>query len=330
MSIWDPLDPRLTQLKREYESLYRRYQYESQDVGREHDAFVKALDTYRSYTAYNSGLTMIGSVLHMTDDQFDALITRTTSTPVDLKPINRLPQQLQDELKNKTGGMYILNAIYEMNKVSLDPALTTPMDNFLSGIIAMQDLLYGLAIGGIGVIPGTEKIPAGLRTMLSLPLQAAAFLGAIVLDIITGPFQLAEEEREYEQACSKVQRALGELSNTRGQVQEAENTIHQNLDKQKQLFINTIKKLNNVKPATFDINLSVHDSDSRFLAAQQAALNEYGIVMIIRTDWKNTKANDPSISFDTFKTFEITKLSHRNFTKTELGQLVDIVKNSLK
>ncbi|MCP4220874.1 MAG: hypothetical protein GY765_39970 [bacterium] len=330
MSIWDPFDPRLQQLKREYNYMYQEYQRERENIIREHDGFVSALDTYRSYTAYNSGLTMIGSVLHMTDDQFDALITKTISAPVNLKPINRLPQQLQDEFKSKTGGMYILNAVYELSKVSLDPALFTPMDNFLSGIIAMQDLLYGLAVGGIGVLPGTENIPAGLRTMLSLPLQGAAFVGAIVLDILTGPFQLAEEEREYEEAIYKVRRALNDLSRTRGQIQEAEYEITRNVAKQKQLFIDTIKKLNNVKTATFDINLTVNDPDSKFLTAQQAALNEYGIIMVIRTDWKNTIANDPSITFDIFKTFETTKLSHRNFTKEELGELADIVRNSLK
>ena len=328
MSIWDPLDTRLTELKKTYARIKSRYDHQRTAVNNEHDHFVNKLTEYRKLTIYNSALFVVGNAIKMTNDQFDQLIEQTSIPAPGIHDNNAIPQAIREDLERKTGGVYIINAIYEMHKIGTDPNLSSGFDKFASGLIAVQDVLYGLACGGIGALPGGDAIPDGLRQILSLPLQAAAFIGAVALDIITGPFQLAEEEREYEEAIRKLDDALRRLDNTYYTIRNAISIIERESRKQRGLFASIMKRLNEIKPATFDVNINFEITDVRTLFAyQSSAMEEYGLLINIRTDWKNIRENSPTISESDFKHFELTALSRKNFTKQQLEELIELVLN---
>lgn len=326
MGIWDGLDPKLKALKQAYAQYHAQYDQLVNNVHAMHDNYVNLLTNYRSLVVYNSALVVIGSVLKMTNDQFDNLISKNTGPVPGINDRNAIPQDVLNFLSSKTGGSFIIDAIYQLNSTSNDPAFAQGVMKVFAGITAVQDVLYGLACGGLGLIPGADKIPDGLRQVLSLPLQAVAFIDAVVVDIITGPFQLAGEEAQYNEALNKISRAINNLMNTQGQLSSAMNSINQESANQRSLFSQIIQKLNAIKPATFNIAIDfMHADISQVIACQMAAADEYGIVVQIKGDWVNTLKSTPDITEAGFIAFELTSLSRANFTKEEMRSMIVLV-----
>lgn len=309
------------QLKQEYESWKSRYDSDRGQVDDLHDRYVSDLNTYRATIAYTQALLISGTVYHMTDDQFDGFIAKLSQIPEpSLTPQNSLPADVVQHLQEVTGGSYILKGIYEFGEIAKDASFGSPFNVFLDEMFGIKDVLTGFALGGLDAMPGGDPLPQPLGTILSLPLQAVAFVASVALNIILAPLELFHERQEYETAIAEAQQAVWKVEQVISNLRGARQQLNDATADAKSRFVTVMSKLNAIKPATFDW----HDPTMDTMAAAAA---EYCILGRLRFDWANVHRNHPQETWSAFVDMEVSMRDAHELTAEQVQEFAGIVRS---
>ncbi len=157
-------------------------------------------------------------------------------------------------------------------------------------------------------------------------MQGAALLGSIGWDLLTGPFQIVNQGREFREAIEKIHReVLPKLYKGESKLHRAINLLRNDSINQGIVFTRIMEQLDKIKPATFDIKAINPHRIKQIIAYQLSAVHEYGILMQIRSDWNNLKRTDPSLSKEAFTQWELNVLSLKDFSRPQLTQLIKLI-----
>ena len=115
----------------------------------------------------------------------------------------------------------------------------------------------------------------------------------------------ARESRELEEHEQKLGEALAKVEAFNDRLQSSITSLEADIIKQQTLFVQNVKKLNSIQPATFEYDFKPSlDNIPKFETASQAAVTQYSFLYTIKTDWINFKANSEEEGYSpTWKIF---------------------------
>ena len=295
----------------------------------DHDSFISTLMIYREYLSYNFVLMFSGTVLKMTDNQFDAYLKLIDNPGPSINTNTVLPKNIHLEIERETGGLYPLKAM-NLNIQMMDHDYSSypgypPL--WVDGVASSEDLFKKIAVGGLSSMG--IKVDEPLNTIINIPLQIAAFFASMGLMLIVDPFltnyKQAEEQKIYTEANAQVERSLFIVKDYSSKVKGATIQLLNAIQEERKNFNDIMIKLDAIQPANFKWTLNPATSDDDYIKAIRAGVEQYGIICEIRKDWRNTQNNRPNMSWDLFVEWEVIK--SKGFDSNQIKKLALLVKN---
>lgn len=327
MGVFDFLRPSIKEAENAYNAAKAKYMTSQLAIQGLKTTYDQKRDLHNTLLMNNTALMVVGSAIVKSDEAYQKLI-EDAAKPMDdaLKPEGYSEETLQ-HWDSVPGGGFIKGALNSFDRISKSEAWKDGPKPISEGIAAVSDILYGFAIGGINVIPGTEKIPIPtfIKQVAAFPLQVMAAGPAVALDFLTVVFSPGAKKDKFDDAKAKVDKAQTELDDLTAQVTAANAELDKEIAKLKGQFLQVCGRLDALAPHDYLNTLSIDSGDDAFLDVQNKALKDFGSLIDIRNSYLKLKKGNPSLSDEQIADFLADQKEWAGFTQDEIRNMVNLV-----
>ena len=152
---------------------------------------------------------------------------------------------------------------------------------------------------GTQVTKQAAKTIIGNMTARSLAATGIGIFAAVGIDAIFGAIDGAQENHEIDEEIKKMSDALDKVDGFEEQVQSTTRDVKNQMVTQESTFINVVDDLAHIKTPTFSYKYTTgFDNLSKFVAAQNAAIAEYSLLIQLRNTYAQAVKRNPKVTKD--------------------------------
>jgi len=356
MLPWDDIFYHVSQKEQRLNDLYNTYQHQRDQISLDGQNYNGKLDQYKTMIVYNSALLIAHNDATMKDSDF-ATWLKANDLDKPGKPDGDEVAKAFQWVSTTTGTVLVGLAVKNFAKTYALPAIKSiyqSMKNLwgtavedVADQVADEGVQTGISAAAdaaeeVGVDETVDAIAEsigegvaetaassfleglGVSSIGNLALAGGIF-AAVGIDAILGAIDGAQEARELDNSINNLRSALNKVNSYLTVLKNNEKKVEDGIISCEKMFLQLMNILSKIQKPSFEWRYPVGmENRSNFKAAMYKAQNQYGILSKIRHDWQTMKQNNPSLTWDLFKTVEEMQRPS-SITKEQLDELLDFV-----
>lgn len=313
---WDNWIYHLSDKRAEVNSLHTRAVNLQDQIQSQVLIFNGHLKDYKSLIAANSALVIIANAIQMDDLKWKDFQVQLRAIPN--PPQGSIPLQVGQTIAEMVGGALILRGIYQVGKIAKDfirsgeraeQAANVGQDAAIelqevgveAGINAGAENGAELGAEEVGDAVGEEAAEAAIEgaSLDALASTGIAIFAAVGIDVVFGAIDGAKERDQLNGAIDRLKSALNKCQIYYNTITSKMARIDGgivNEEKRFQGIIGDLAAIAQHQPNfKYDYPPTVANA-AQFLAAQHAALAQYGTYMRFRQSWDLAVSRNPNVT----------------------------------
>jgi hypothetical protein len=326
MGFLDFLHPSVGKSKQLYHDKINAFNTLKDKTKGDYDVYNGEVEKLKNFSIYNAAIGIAVSMKDLSKTDFENEISKY-DTPIDGSHMPKgISKDLINELLKVHGGVYVLNAIDDFENVGKSSSISGVIDSVLNAPQGIDDILYGFAIGGVGIIPGVNKIlPGPVAQVIAFPLQVLLSGPAIALDIAISVFLPSVTIAKYLIKVKEVEAEISKLNELQKNLSASSAYVERSLVDQKKIYLQLCLKLDSISDQDFLKGLTPSSTNDVFLASMAKTFSFFGLLPGIRKAWENRKTLDPKADPEEFKKDQLSALPRDQFNEEQLSELIELV-----
>lgn len=340
---WDDWFYNLSHRRHEVNSLHKQAVALQDQIQNQITVFNAHLKDYKYIIASNAALVIIANEIKMNDLKYKDFRVDLEALPTPSEGI--IPVEVGEMISELVGGALIIRGIVQFGKVAKTwcsgsaeegtEAIGEEAAEEVAEVGAEAGIEAGAEVGGEitaetvgeGVAEGAAEVAVEGASLSSLAATGIGIFAAVGIDMIFGAIDGAKEKNELDDAINKLHTAVNKCQTYYNTVMSKMAVIDGGIVKEETRFkgiIGSLAQISGNEPIfKYEYDPTVVNA-SRFMAAQHAALTQYGLYIKMRQSWTLAVERNPEITKDEFiEDFLI--FAPKGVTKEELNGYWDVL-----